>query len=350
MKIISFCILTCLVGLNAVELDNVVEDKNLTSINPIENHAVKFAIELGVKNNFWNPGLSGNVLNYDTEGLFLGFGKLKVKLYDSDVLVLDKYRTLESSPNQDDLLATFKENQKSTLDGMRISLHVMKAVNYIFDTEWLEGLNYEYDTRDFVGSATLLQNGVYWYGRTNNGVLNQDFALLEREDALSFKTKFTSHKLSYKFEDVLESIKGSYVSIGLFDEEWSKPTFVGDTGLNGELPVVFDANYYAQGVSGKVGMENSNYQIQAYVDYGLNNEMKIIQKDESYSQYNKDIDMYTLGLKADYRFSDVYSTDVFTTDIIVGARMQYNQIVQDGDIELDAETLYGVNSGIEIIF
>ena len=78
--------------------------------------------------------------------------------------------------------------------------------------------------------------------------------------------------------------------------------------------------------------------------------MKIIQKGGNYANYNKDIDMYTWGLKADYRFADVYSTNTFATDIIIGAGMQYNQITQDGDIDLDAETLYGVNAGVEIIF
>ncbi len=329
-----------------------VEDEVNTSMENRKNDDLKFAIEVGAKTDFWNPGLSGNVLDYDTEGLFLAYGKLKVKLYDSDVFTVEKYGTLTSSDNQDDLLAAYKGDQKqeSTIEGMRISLQLIKVINYLFDKEWLDGLNYEYNTRNFIGSATLLQNSLYWYGKTANGVLGEDFALLERGNDLSFKTKFTSHKLSYRFDNILKNLKGSYASVGVFDQEWSKPTFVGDTGLNGELPVVFDSNYYSKGLSATVGSREMNYDIRAYVDYGVDNEMKIIQKGGNYTNYNKDVDIYTWGLKADYRFVDVYSTDIFATDIIMGAGMQYNQITQNGDIELDAETLYGVNAGVEIIF
>jgi len=291
-------------------------------------------------------------LKYDTEGLFLGYGKLKVKLYGSDVFSLEKYNTFKSSSNQDDLLAQYQNNQKekSTIDGLRASLQLMKVFNYLFDKHWAEGLNYEFNTRNFIGSAKLLQNSIYWYGNINNGVVGQDFALLERGNSLSFQTKFTSHKLSYKFDNILKNIKGSYTSLGIFDEEWSKPTFIGDTGLNGELPIIFDSNYYSQGISMAFGAEDKNYNLKAYVDYGLNNEMKIIEKSSNYTDYNKDINMYTLGIDSNYKFTDVYNTNAFVTDIIIGAKIQYNQIIQDGTIKLDAETLYGVNAGIEITF
>jgi len=328
---------------------DIQDDTNNTSI---KNDVVKFAIELGTKTNFWSPGLSGNVIDYDTEGLFLGYGRLKLKLYDSDIFSIEKYGTFSSSNKQDDLLKSYKNDQKhdSTIDGVRISVQLIKIMNYLFEKEWLNGFNYEFNTRNFIGDATLKMNSAYWYGKINNATLGEDFSLLERGDKLSFKTKFTSHKLSYQWNNILNNAKGSYASIGLFDEEWSKPTFIGDTALRGELPVIFDANYYSKGLATAVGINNNGYNIKAYVDMGLDNEMKIIQKGENYSTLNKNVDMYMMGISADYRFSDVYSTNSFTTDIILGAEMQYNQIVQDGTIELDAETLYGVNAGIEIIF
>ena len=326
---------------------------NLNASSP-KNDDVKFAIEVGGETGFWNPGISGNVMEYDTEGLFLSFGKLKVKLYDSDVFTLEKYGTLTSSENQDELLASYQNDKKqaSSIDGIRVSLQLIQVINYLFDKNWLNGLEYEYNTRDFMGSATLLQNSVYWYGKLNDGIRNEDFSLLEEGDNLSFKTKFTSHKLSYRFDDILNNLtglKGNYLSVGIFDEEWSKPTFVGDTGLNGELPVVFDSNYYSKGISAKIGIKKAHYDINTYFDYGLDNEMEIIQKGDNYSNLNKNIDIYTVGLKGDYRFEDIYSTNLFATDIIIGAGVQYNKITQDNS-DLDAETLYGINAGVEVIF
>jgi hypothetical protein len=319
-------------------------DSNETTISQDD---VKFAIELGGKTDFWTPGIARNVLEYETEGIQLGFGKAKVRLYDNDVFTIERYETFTSSKNQSDLLERYKEDEKanSYVDGMRITLQLIKIINFLFDKEWLDGLEYEYNTRNFVGKATLLKNSKYWYGKLD-GEDGVDYSRLEVGQNVSFKTKFTSHKLLYRFDNIL-NLKKSYASIGIFDEEWSKPTFIGDK-LDEEY-IIFDANYYSQGISANFGFRDKVYDIRAYFDYGIDNEMKVIQKGDNYSQYNQDINVYTMGLMGEYRFVDVYSTKMFNTDIIIGATMQYNEIDVD-TIALDADTVYGINAGVEIIF
>ena len=324
------------------------EDINNTSR---KTDTVQVALEMGGKTNFWTPGIAGNVLDYKTEGLYLGFGKLKLKLYNNDVFTIEKYSTFSNTDKQNDLLASYKDDRKheSSIDGIRITLQLMKVINFLFDKEWLTGLNYEFNTRNFLGDATLLQTSKYWFGRIDGGVDGEDYSRIEVGTNLAFKTKFTSHKLSYRFEDMINFTKGDYFSLGLFDEEWSKPTFIGDS-LLGKEPLIFDANYYVRGISSSVGIKTDNYSIETYLDYGADNRMDIIQKGDNYSSLNKDISMYRVGAKGNYTFKDVYTTNFFTTDIIVGAQMQYNQLTQGGTIPLDAETLYGVNAGIEVTF
>jgi len=316
-----------------------------------KNDSVQIAVEMGGKTNFWTPGIARNIFDYKTEGLYLGFGKLKLKLYNNDVFTIEKYTNFSKTANQNELLVEYKDDQKhkSAIDGIRVRLQLMKVVNFLFDKEWLTGLNYEFNTRNFLGDAQLLQNSSHWFGRPNGGVDGEDYSLVEVGANFRFKTKFTSHKLSYQFEDVINFTKGDYISIGLFDEEWSKPTFVGDSRL-GEQPLIFDANYYTRGFSSSVGLKKDNYLVESYVDYGVDSKMDIIhKKDNIYSALNKDITMYRLGAKANYKFKDIYTTNYFTTDIIVGGEMQYSQLIQDGE-RVDAETLYGINAGIEVTF
>ena len=339
----------CFISLGIEAKSIGLEDYNISIFS--KNSTIKLALEAGVKRDFWKPGISGNVMKYTTEGLFLGFGKLKIKFHDNEVFTIEKYGTFENLENQNELLAFYEDNQKheSTIDGLRIGVELTKVINYLFDKEWLTGLRYEFNKRNFLGDATLLQNSKYWYGQLNNGVAGEDFSRLEVGTNLAFKTKFISHKLSYRFDDVVSFVKGDYFSLGLFDEEWSKPTFVGDT-LNGEEPLIFDANYYIRGFSTSLGLEVDNYNIEAYLDYGIDTEMDIIQKSDNYSSLNKNIDMYRVGLIASYIIPDIYETSFFTTDIILNGEMEYSQLTEGGSSAIDAEQLYGVNMAIEITF
>lgn len=343
-NIYLFCLLSATISAKEVL---VVADDNTSSR---KNDAIQFAVEIGAKTNFWSPGIPGNVLDYDTEGLYLGFGKLKLKLYNNDVFTVEKYGTFSGSAEQDELLGEFKDDRKheSAIDGIRITLQVMKVINFLFEKEWLTGLNYEFNTRNFLGDATLLQNSKYWYGSLTNAVPEEDFTRLEAGTNLAFKTKFTSHKLSYRFEDFISFTEGDYFSIGAFDEEWSKPTFIGDS-LLGEEPLLFDANYYVQGISTSIGVKTDNYLLEGYFDYGLNTEMDIIQRGDNYSSLNKDVGMYRLGATAKYIFNDVYTNSVFATDIVIGAEIQQTELTQGGG-SIDAETLYGINAGLEVTF
>jgi len=303
----------CATLLCAEEVVSLTEDSNLTEVlakpEAIENHDVQFALELGAKTDFWEPGLSKkegqDILEYDTKGLYLGYAILKTKIYNTDVFTLEKFSTLKSGNEQKELLSEYRNDKKeeSSINGFKMSIHLMKILNYWFDSDFLSGLEYKYQTRNFIGKAKLQENALYWFGESP-GLEYIDFFSYNKDSILEFQTKFTDHRLVYTWNSNKNNI--NYV-FGVFDSKWSKPAYIGVTTKNSEEPVLFSSNYRIKGVTAGFDMTFGNLGFDIYYDYGIDNKFELTKETSAKDLIPDDMDlhMYTFGAKMDYTIPNI---------------------------------------------
>ena len=361
--LLSLCCLSLMsVNLNAEEvvgLENNINTLQVPSkvIDSRENDDVKFALELGAKTDFWDPGLSSNdgqdILEYDTEGLYLGYAILKTKIHNTDVFTLEKFSTLTSSDDQKELLLEYKNDKKkeSSVDGYKMSIQLMKILNYWFDTDFLNGLEYKYQTRNFIGNAELKEDAFYWFGN-NPGDLDIDYFRFQKGSNISFKTKFTDNRLLYKFtaED------GMNPFIGVFKSEWSKPTYIDKSTANNN-PVFFPATYEIKGLTLGFDMGGNNgFAMNCFLDYGIDNNIYLDNGrnlENTLSEDNIDLTMISYGLDIDY-IIPIYSNSYLNLNLLIGGKGYWSRMIasskgKQGEA-IDKETLYSVKTALEATF
>ena len=378
---IGAILFTSVIYLNADEVVSLTEDSNLTQAlakpESIENHDVQFALEIGATTDFWEPGLSKEqggekLLKYDTEGLYLGYAKFKTKIYGTDVLTLEKFGTLKSSDTQSKLLNAYTEDRKkdSSFQGYRASIQVMKIFNYLFDTNVLDGFEYSYTTRNFLGSATLGKDSIYWFGN-NPGNINTDYLEYEKDKVISFQTKFINQELFYKFLNVFDSEEdiddesGATIMLGIYDSKWEKPTYIGTT-FN-DKPVLFDGRYKSTGVL--LGIEGKRKIVKYGFDmyyksgfklyYGIDNEFQLANNYSASDVFDRTLGMEKGDLYIIIGFPKIYSTDYFDVGFSIKGNSSYSNVTSGSSIhkkgtpepeEKDAEQLYDIGLVFDITF
>ena len=361
---IGVALLSSVIYLNAEELVSLKDDSNLTQALSKEdsrkNDDIQFALELGAKTDFWNPGLSRedgqDILKYDTKGLYLGYATFRAKIYDTDVFTLEKFTTLTSSNSQKELLSEYKDDKKkeSSVDGLKMSIQVMKILNYWFDSDILNGLEYKYQTRNFIGKAELQEDALYWFGEAP-GALDIDYYKFEEGSELSFKTKFTDQRLLYNFTN--KRVKNMNFFLGAFDSKWSKPVYIGATSRSGES-VIFPAEYKIQGVALGLKAHSGNFKFKTYLDYGINNNMYLNNGrnlEDTMHQDDIDLIMVAYGLDMDFVIPKIYSNSYFDLNFIVGGKLYYSSMQANpkGDNNskaVDEEKLYSIQTALEFTF
>lgn len=327
--------------LNASDYDVVDIGDELKGKESRRDAPFKSIVSIGTQQDYWKPGLDQGLIEYTTEGLNVGYIKYKAQLHDMDIFELIYLKSFNGSENQKELIKEYKKDSSfnSYVDSLEMSVNLFKLADYYFQTNLLTGLNYRYKKTNFIGKGSLLNNTLYWYG-DSRGNINEDFMPIEKGTTVTFKTKFISHKLMYDFKHKKNEL---YYSIGAFSLDWSKPTFTGTYLRNGEIPVTFGANYENQGVSLKATKESNFFNINAYIDYGVNGEMKLTK------EITEDVNLLLGGITADIKIYDIYQDKDMNIDLLIGGSIEYSKLDRDNK-DIDAELVSGINAQIRATF
>jgi len=328
---------------------NLIADKRISvpsSSETIKDRSVQHRIEGGVQNDYWNPGLHQNVIDYETEGLFLQYLKYKLRLEQTDIFSLEYYESVDKSRNQKELLQEFKGDQKRTsvVDGFYVSIHTLKFIDNLFDINFFKHINFQFEQRNFIGDGTLTNNVAFWTGG-KEGQYNEAYTILHPGDILSFKTKFDSYKVFYTQDKFIGNMYGS---IGAFQMTWSKPTFLNEYLDNfGRIPLTYDAKYKSTGISLNIGQKWKNADIKAFIDYGLDNSVVVA----SNVPLDGDIQVIIGGAELNIEPWNLYISKDLAIDVTAGLNAQWTKVGQDyGDIKLDGEFNYGFKTNILVTF
>jgi len=282
-----------------------------------------------------------DVLKYDAEGLYLGYAILKTKIHDTDVFTFEKFSTLTSGDSQNELLSEYENDKKqeSSIDGYKMSIHLMKILNYWFDNDFLSGLEYRYRTRNFTGEAELQYDILYWYGPE---VVNFNTVSHNKGSILNFTTKFVDQRLLYTW-DYIKDNRHYFQSFGVFDSKWSKPVYLGIDNQYG-TPIVFPANYKIQGLTASAGLKSENFGFDIYFDYGLNNKLEGATGTSIEETKDMELKMYTLGATMEYKVPNIYSNSYLNIDFILSGDIYSTTINleddEDNDFKIPVDQLF----------
>ena len=253
---------------------------------------------------------------------------------------------MNESRNQDELLKEYKGDKERTsvMEGFYVSIHTLKLLDNLFSTDIFKHINFEFEKRNFIGDGTLTGDTAFWTGGKEGGY-NEAYKIVHQGDILSFKTKFDSSKIFYTQEKFMGD---AYASVGAFKMTWSKPTFLNEyLDEYQRIPLTYDAQYESTGISLNMGQRWKEADLRAFIDYGLDNEVKVA----SDVPVDGDLQMLIAGVELNLNAYNLYLSDDLAIDITAGANAQWTRVGQEyGDIGLDGEFNYGFRTALAVTF
>jgi len=326
------------------------ENKSTTSV---KSHDVKFIVETSLGSANWEPGTSEvkgmniDLLDYDTSGLKLYSLKGKVNIFDTDVLELEKFGTFSSGDEQEKLLKLKQYNKDSAFEGVNISFRAFLILKYfyLYNYDFLDDLEYQYDYYNFYAKATNNIDAIYWWGKQGEvGVEGENYIKIPKKSKIELTTEFNEHRFyaidlkSYVKRFFIDSFK-----IGYFSTYWAKESFVGITNSTGTTPVIQTVLLEAEGISFllKHTFKNINLDLNLRYNYGLDNYIVL-------SQGYFDMDYYGIDFLMDYRY-DIYEKP----DLLAFAKlnMVYSAKWFDNDeVTMDTDRIFAFGISLGVMF
>jgi len=218
-----------------------------------------FDVAAGLGLHYWKPGLDGNLVDFDSEGLKAWWVEGSVSVMGMPFTTVHVVRPLVPSSEQNEMVQVLRDNEVGlseflgTVDFMPLVLHYLNQDTG--QSNWLESIL----------SVRISYYRDLYYGRTNNrepfayfpmgsGV---DFSAVQ-PDPYGYSVFEAGQNLRFKtlFQDVHIMIpiltedakKGNVLHLGVFRSQWEKA--VENTYYMFEdLPIIQDSELVAKGLS-----------------------------------------------------------------------------------------------------
>jgi len=348
---VIFGMVVTLSSLNAkvIKLDSTL-DENSSSV---KSHDVKFIVESFLGSANWEPGTSKiagtgvDLLDYDTTGLKLYSVKGKVNIFDTDVLEVEKFGTFTSGDEQEKLLKLKQYNKDSSFEGVNISLRAFLILKYfyLYNYDFLDDLEYQYDYYNFYAKATNNIDAIYWWGKENEvGVEGENYVNIPKGSRIELTTEFNEHRFyaldlkSYFKRFLIDSFK-----IGYFSTYWAKESFVGVTNSSGTIPVIQTVLLEAEGISFllKHSMKNIDLDLKLRYNYGLDNYIVLSHK-------TFDTDYYGVDFMIDYQY-DIYEKANWLLFTKLSAMYSAKWFDND-EVTMDTDRIFAFGLSLGVLF
>jgi hypothetical protein len=317
----------------------------------IDSHDVKFIVESFVGNANWEPGTSNilsmnkNILDYDTKGLKIFAFKGKINVFDTDVFEVEKFSTFSSGNEQKDLMKLRKYNNNSAFEGVNISLRAFLLLKYfyLYDYDFLDALEYQYDYNNFYAKATNNIDAIYWWGENNNGEVLEDYVKLPAKSLLELTTEFKEHRLYIlDFKSYFKRFYIDSFQVGYFSTHWVKESFVGLIA-NDHSPVIQSVLLESDGISVQVrhNIKKADIDLKLRYNYGIDSYVVV-------SNEHWNANYYSIDVMIDY-YHNIFESMNYTIFTEIDA-MYSNKWFDNSQYNLDHDTLFTVAMRLGIIF
>ena len=378
LDITRLCFIFCLTfcssaAVAAPPTEQVQEPTTVAPAKPSAN--ISLELVAGMIQNFWEPGLGDNLVDFDTEGLSAWWAAAQLQISGQPVFSVRYDRPFQTSPQQEEMLRAAL-HQETGFEEFVAFLDLLPITSRFMEKR--PGLAAVFRA---LASSRLIYSRNLFFGHTSSNV---DFAyfpmdaVIDRSvdppvvdgyvefmanEPLNFKTEFRDiHFMVPVIHQVNDQGREKVLRFGYFRSRWEKPSESVYATLNGD-PIIQDTRLDTEGISGSYedGLFDPGWGWRVDSDWGiLGAELTSPVDNDFYLKDDEEIDY--ISFSGEVRFNALLlgsSPSIWAT---IGARGEFRywsvwRTVRDGDGEvvdikqvrdLDQDRLYQVFSMIRV--
>lgn len=240
--------------------EQIQESKaDTTSRSPVP---LSLELTIGAIQHYWKPGLSNNLVGFETEGLNAWWAEVGFRVGGLPVFSLRTDRPFQSSPHQEAMLQaamhqeTGFEEYIAFIDLLPITSNFMeKRPGFAAVVRALASSRLIYTRNLFYGHTSSNVDFAYFpmeavIDRSENPPVVDGYTMFEAGQPLNFKTEFRDfHFMVPIYHQRSVKNKEKVFRFGYFSSRWEKPSESVYASLEG-APIIQDTRLDTQGISG----------------------------------------------------------------------------------------------------